>query len=543
MNFDNKKAFTLFITFLTIYLSIQLAISHEVGGTTLITGNQIVIDGKTILAGITPDNFLYGLDVALDKLSLLLTFDPEAKAKKGLEIARERLLEAKEMISQNKLDSALKAQEEHKAMIREVEAIIPSIRKDNSTEELVKTVEIEKEIEEHEDEIDSIIGQAVIKIKILGNLTESQVQSLNNLILGLKNLTQDVKVKLDEKKLEIKARIKSQLNISESDAEKEIKKIENATGVLIIKQEKALERILEANETLEDLRKEIDQIKSENKTIPEAVLVLYNQSIEKLNSAIEAYNSEKYGEAFGQAVASESISTNTARLLERIEGAEVKEVGKHKVEVEYEEGVTKVKVEINGTEAKFILPTTNKEEIISQVSEAIGIPSEELRKLVEEGKIGGAPLPPVKISPISPVPPTKESETIASPGVLSKINQTPLTTQKQTKSVVIEADDYGFYISNQKIENLLVSPNQEIEITFRVRESNVYYGGLDFRSTLFNTGKVEPGKETKVKFSTTQPFTITSYWPLSNVMKANLNVQISSPQSPLASSEGWYAIN
>ncbi|MEK6949821.1 MAG: DUF5667 domain-containing protein, partial [Nanoarchaeota archaeon] len=44
-------------------------------------------------AGITPDSFLWGLDKALDQLALLLTFDEGEKAKKGLEIARERLLE------------------------------------------------------------------------------------------------------------------------------------------------------------------------------------------------------------------------------------------------------------------------------------------------------------------------------------------------------------------------------------------------------------------------------------------------------------------
>jgi len=58
--------------------------------------------------GITPDSFLWGLDKALDQLTLLLTFDKGEKAKKGIEIARERLLEVREMIEENKLEAAEK---------------------------------------------------------------------------------------------------------------------------------------------------------------------------------------------------------------------------------------------------------------------------------------------------------------------------------------------------------------------------------------------------------------------------------------------------
>ena len=45
----------------------------------------------------TPDKPFYGLSVALDKLSLALTFDKNAKAKKALAHARERLLEIQAM--------------------------------------------------------------------------------------------------------------------------------------------------------------------------------------------------------------------------------------------------------------------------------------------------------------------------------------------------------------------------------------------------------------------------------------------------------------
>lgn len=54
-------------------------------------------------AGITPDKpFLYGIDRALDAIRLALTFDNDARADVALEIAQERLEEAKEMALQDK---------------------------------------------------------------------------------------------------------------------------------------------------------------------------------------------------------------------------------------------------------------------------------------------------------------------------------------------------------------------------------------------------------------------------------------------------------
>src|SRR3989338_8422675 len=63
--------------------------------------------------GVTPDSFFWGLDNAIDQLTLLLTFDKAEKARKGLEIARERLLEVKQMIEENKAEAAQKAEEAH----------------------------------------------------------------------------------------------------------------------------------------------------------------------------------------------------------------------------------------------------------------------------------------------------------------------------------------------------------------------------------------------------------------------------------------------
>jgi hypothetical protein len=83
----------------------------------------------------------------------------------------------------------------------------------------------------------------------------------------------------------------------------------------------------------------------------------------------------------------------------------------------------------------------------------------------------------------------------------------------------VEADDYGFYPSE-----LTFSKGSKVVLTLAVRRSNVYYGGLDFRSEKFKTEPVKPGNATTVEFIADESFTITSYWPLSGVKKAELKI-------------------
>lgn len=80
----------------------------------------------------------------------------------------------------------------------------------------------------------------------------------------------------------------------------------------------------------------------------------------------------------------------------------------------------------------------------------------------------------------------------------------------------IEADDVGLYPS--PIE---VTKGNTVKITFVVRAQGTYFGGLDFRSTVWgDTGKVSPGSSKTVEFIAAETFEYKSYWPSSNVLKA-----------------------
>lgn len=81
----------------------------------------------------------------------------------------------------------------------------------------------------------------------------------------------------------------------------------------------------------------------------------------------------------------------------------------------------------------------------------------------------------------------------------------------------LEADDLGFYPD----PTITVPKGSRVKIHFIVRTANVYYGGLDFRSSKFKTETVKPGGITNVEFIADESFAFTSYWPLSDVQKAS----------------------
>jgi hypothetical protein len=97
--------------------------------------------------------------------------------------------------------------------------------------------------------------------------------------------------------------------------------------------------------------------------------------------------------------------------------------------------------------------------------------------------------------------------------------QTPTTQTQTLTEAIVEADDYGFYPSS-----LEFTKGSKVKLYLYVRSSNVYYGGLDFRSEKFKTEPVKPGQKAEVEFIADKDFVIESYWPLSNVKKVELKV-------------------
>ena len=116
-------------------------------------------------AGVTPDSFWYGFDVLWDKVSLALTYNNEKKAQKAMEIALERLEEAKQMAENQNPDASLKAQDEYLNTIKYVDKI-----SNKTTSKEKETIEIYLEV--HYNDIDKILNNETDSPYIKNGLSE-----------------------------------------------------------------------------------------------------------------------------------------------------------------------------------------------------------------------------------------------------------------------------------------------------------------------------------------------------------------------------------
>jgi eight-cysteine-cluster-containing protein len=94
-----------------------------------------------------------------------------------------------------------------------------------------------------------------------------------------------------------------------------------------------------------------------------------------------------------------------------------------------------------------------------------------------------------------------------------------IASMPPAKDITIEADDSGFYPSG----NIEISKGQTLNLTFKVRTENVYYGGLliEADNKEFTTGNLAPGEKKTISIAPKQDISFTSYWPSSRRVKAH----------------------
>jgi len=126
----------------------------------------IVVVGNNVPT-INPDSFFGGFKDALDKFSLALTFDSESRAKKGITIAEERMLEFQKMAEEGKLEAAKKAIESHNDFIERAKSAAEGMSENNKTKEIEKQIEFESEFEKLQNRTEIITERLKIKSDLL----------------------------------------------------------------------------------------------------------------------------------------------------------------------------------------------------------------------------------------------------------------------------------------------------------------------------------------------------------------------------------------
>jgi hypothetical protein len=73
--------------------------------------------------------------------------------------------------------------------------------------------------------------------------------------------------------------------------------------------------------------------------------------------------------------------------------------------------------------------------------------------------------------------------------------------------------------STADVMTITVKKGTPVTITFGADAQGTYHGGLDFRSSVLNTGTIAPGSTKTVSFTANQSFVFQPYWPATNIAK------------------------
>jgi len=208
-----KRLFSIFIMFVlavSIVSPLGLAQVHEVE-----------VDVEIEEAGIGPDSLFYGIDRALERISLALSFDKEKKAARGLRHAEERLSEVQAMIEEGKFEDAERAQEDHDALLEEVEALAveleDEVEGDKAERVLRKITRHQNRIEAHREKLDQTYTRI---LDARGEeLTDEQLVRLDALFDKLRARADAAELKALEREDIVKVRVKERFNITDDEIE------------------------------------------------------------------------------------------------------------------------------------------------------------------------------------------------------------------------------------------------------------------------------------------------------------------------------------
>ncbi len=291
-----------------------------------------------------------GLGRALERLDLLLTFDKSAKAEKGLEHARRRLLEVRTLVEQKKFDQAERARARYGESLERVNLRLEEVRDDENPEaELERKLRIERRLAEHEDLVERL--EAEFELRVNGNLTDEQREAIDNLMEAFRNETGKVRLKFESEKDKVRVKLKAKLERSDEEIEDLLEEKErefNVTAGYMGASERAIAR---ASELISRAEERLNEAKTSNATRInlERAEKLLSESKSLLEEAKNASANGEYQKSIRLAnkAASGILRFVHANLGDRLEKAlERTEEARERFELRFEEGGRRVEIRI-----------------------------------------------------------------------------------------------------------------------------------------------------------------------------------------------------
>ena len=256
-----------------------------------LTTDDVEVDELEGDAGIASDSALHGIDRALERIRMRMTFGAKNKAAYGLKVAEERLLEAQAMAKAKKIEAFEKAKKEHKEALDEVESELDDVSEDDPEDEVEDYTEVEAGLEKHRERIAKLIN--VIDLRVIGKLSDEQKEKIETLIAELEDDENNVRIKLIDNRKKALLRYKAKLGKTDEEVEAKLEEIkeklnvdeldENNVEKAIVRLEKKIEKLSEIAANLEEKGKDVSLLKTRLEDAKEIV-----EQIKQLENSDEA---------------------------------------------------------------------------------------------------------------------------------------------------------------------------------------------------------------------------------------------------------------
>lgn len=191
-----------------------------------------IVSAEETYAGTTPDSPLWGVDVAIERIQLALTFDNAKKAKLRLKFAEERLQEVNAMITANKIQHAKKAKLKHEEHMKNIKTDITQLRGTDNIEELNKRAEIEALLDNHKLKIEDNSQKIETQLKLITS-PEGTLTQTRNIFTNMVQQINMTRTEATQLRIKVTERITEQLQ--EQNIDRPEKEAEQLTNIALDK--------------------------------------------------------------------------------------------------------------------------------------------------------------------------------------------------------------------------------------------------------------------------------------------------------------------
>lgn len=205
-----------------------------------------------------------GTDTAIenswDKLRLAFTFNKEKKIQKALDIAEERLAEAKANAKENP-ERAEIARQRYEHFAQKAEDTLTELEEvqngDNATESFGEIARIQNRFEVHRERAVLAHNKALEEMS-KSNMSEEQLQMIEGIFQRFENNSIGMQQKMQQKRENLETKFKVRNEMTDKEISDFMEKVNKSQGL-----EKAREKRTERREILEQKREQIKEIAEE----------------------------------------------------------------------------------------------------------------------------------------------------------------------------------------------------------------------------------------------------------------------------------------